>query len=148
MLGTNDFRLRFPLPTGPGRTDVIEGDRTAAETDECEGQRRQAQRKFISPIARETVLKMDLGDRDAHVDTNSQGGNAGKQADQDQQAANELGEGGQIRRPARQSEALDKLHVVMKSSENFVVSVDGKDGADGEAHHQKGKRLQSIEVAQ
>lgn len=38
--------------------------------------------------------------------------------------------------------------MVVKSTENFVVSVDGKDGADGEAHNQKGKRLQSIEVAQ
>lgn len=73
-----DFTLRFRLPAASGRANMIEGDGTSSETDEREGERGQAQRKFITPVAREAVGKMHLGDSDAHIDTNCQRGDAGK----------------------------------------------------------------------
>lgn len=50
--------------------------------------------------------------------------------------------------PGGKSEAGDELRVVVKSAENFVISVADHDGAQGETHYEKSERLQAIEVAQ
>ncbi len=92
-------------------------------------------------------MKMNLGDGDAEIDADSKSGGASEQADQDKDAAEELGEGGEISRPAGKAEAFDELNVMVKAAENFVISVADHDGADGETHDEKCQRLQTIEVA-
>ena len=61
--------------------------------------------------------------------------------------AEEFGEGGEVGRPARESEAGDQVSVVMKSAENLVVTVDEHNCTQGEAHDEKREGLQAIEVA-
>jgi hypothetical protein len=36
----------------------------------------------------------------------------------------------------------------MQASEDFVIAMSGHDGAERKAHHEKGERLQTIEIAQ
>ncbi len=133
---------------GAGGADVIEGDGAAAEEDKgkCEGG--ESQREFVSTVAHHSVVEVHLGDGDGHIDADGQSCNASEQAQHNKKAAEELGEGGKVGGPARESEAGDELGVVVKSAENLVVSVDDHDSAKGEAHNEERERLQAIEVAQ
>ncbi len=80
--------------------------------------------------------------------TDGKGGNASEQAQQDEQASKEFGEGGEVGGPGGEPEAGDKLSMVVKSAENLVVSVVEHDGAQGEAHDKECEGLQAVEVAQ
>ena len=53
-----------------------------------------------------------------------------------------------VTEPARHAEAGDPLRVVLQTSEHIVIAMHNHDGADGQAHDEKGKGLQAIEVAQ
>ena len=62
-----DGRL-FGLPaSAAGGADVIKGDRPAIEAHQSERERRQGQRKFVSVVARQSVVEVHLGDSDAHI---------------------------------------------------------------------------------
>ncbi len=78
----------------------------------------------------------------------AKGGNASEQAQQDEQASKEFGEGGEVGGPGREPEAGHKLSMVVKSAEDLVVSVVEHDGAQGEAHDEECEGLQAVEVAQ
>src|SRR5580700_5624651 len=90
-------------------------------------------------------VHLDYGD--GEVDADSEGRDACEQAEQDKDGAKEFGEGRDVGGPGRETEAGDKLSVVVESAENFVVSVDEHDGAQGEAHDEECEKLQAIEVA-
>ena len=62
--------------------------------------------------------------------------------------AEKFGEGRNVTQPCRQAQAGDDLSVVVQASKNFVITVSDHDGAQGQAHDQKSKRLQAIEIAQ
>ena len=94
------------------------------------------------------MVKVDLGYGDGEVDADSKSSDASEQTDQDEQAAQEFSEGREIGRPARKTEALDELNVMVKSAKNFVVSVAHHDSAEGQAHNEQRNGLQAIEVAQ
>jgi hypothetical protein len=124
---------------------VVEGDRAAAEEDEGEGEGGQSQGGFVS--ADQTAMNVEFGDGDGQIDTNGERSDASEQAEKDEQRAEEFGEGGDVGGPGRESEAGDKLSMVVKSAEDLVVSVDEHDGAEGEAHDEKREGLQTVEVA-
>lgn len=125
---------------------MVEGDRSSAEEDEGESEGSQSEREFVSAVAHQAVVDVHLGNGDGQVDADREGSYTSEQAQQDEQAAKELGEGRKVRGPGRESEAGDELRVMLQSTENFVVSVADHDGAEGEAHDEKRKRLQAIEV--
>ena len=141
-----DARL-FSL-TAAGGADVIEGDGAAAEEDKgkCEGG--EGQREFVSAVAHQPVVEVHLGDGYGDIDADGQSCNASEQAEQNEKAAKELGEGREVGGPARESEADDELGMVVQSAENLVGSVDDDDGAEGETHDKEREGLQAIEVAQ
>ena len=113
---------------------MVEGNGAGAEEDKGESQGGQPEREFGCAGAHQSVVDVDFGDGDAKVYADGKGGNASEQAQQDEQAAKEFGEGGEVGGPSREPEAGDKLSMVVKSAENLVVSVVEHDGAQGEAH--------------
>jgi hypothetical protein len=139
--------LGFPASTAGG-ANVVEGDGTAAEEDECEGNGGQSQGKLVSAIAHQSVMEVHLGDGDGQIDTDGKSSHASEQADQNEQAAEEFGEGGKICAPGGKSEAGNELNMVLEAAEDLVVSVVDDDGAKNEAHNEEREGLQAIEVAQ
>jgi hypothetical protein len=131
-----------------GRADVIEGDRPAAEKDQGKGESRKGEGKFVSVLAHQSVVEVNFGDGNAEIETDGKTGDAGEQADEYQQAAKEFGEGGEVSGPGGKSQADDELHVMVKASEDFVISVAKHNGAQGKAHDKEGEGLQAIEVVQ
>jgi hypothetical protein len=127
---------------------VVEGNGAGSEEYEREGEGGQSKGEFIPAVAHQAFVEMDFGDGDGHIDTNGKSGHPGEQTHNYEQAAKEFGKGGKIRSPAWQSEAGDKLDMVVKSAENLLVSVANHDGAQGQAHDEKREGLQTIEKAQ
>ena len=127
---------------------MVEGDGAGTEEDEGEGEGGQSQGKFVAAVAHQPVVEVHLGDGDGHVDADGASSHASEQAQQDEQAANEFGEGGEVGGPGRESEAGDNLSMVVKSAEDFVISVADHDRAEGEAHDEEREGLQAVEVAQ
>jgi hypothetical protein len=127
---------------------MVEGDGATAEENEGKGEGGQSQGKFVSIIAHQAVVEVHLGDGDRQIKANGKRSYASEQAEQDEQATKEFGEGREIGGPARESEAGDEVSVVVKPAEDLVVSVADDDGAKGEAHDEEGEGLQAIEVAQ
>jgi hypothetical protein len=74
-------------------------------------------------------VEVHLGDGDGEIDADGKSSYASEQAQQDEQASKELGEGRKIRGPGRESEAGDDLRMMLQSAENFVVSVADHDCA-------------------
>jgi hypothetical protein len=130
-----------------GSADVVEGDGSTAEENEREGQGREGERELVAVLAHQSVMEMHFRDGDRHIDADGEGGGAGKETDENERPAKELGKGGEISSPGGQAKAVNELSVVLKAAENFVVSVTNHDSAQSEAHHQQRERLQTIEVA-
>ena len=63
-----------------------------------------------------------------------------EQPQQNQETAEEFGEGGEIPTPCGKSEAGNELNMVVKPAEHFVVSVVEKNNAQGEAHNEQSPR--------
>ena len=136
----------FRFSATAGGADVVEGDGAAAKEDEGKGQGSQSQRGFVS--ADQAVLEVRLGDGDRQINAKGEASYASEQPQQNEQAAEEFGEGGDVGGPGRKPQAGDKLSMVVKSTENLVVAVVEHDGAQDEAHDEEGERLQAVEVAQ
>ena len=92
-------------------------------------------------------MEVHFGDSHRQIDADGKSGAAGEQADEHEEAADELGEGGEIGGPAGKPEAGDELNMVVKSTEDFVIPVADHDGPQSKAHHQQSQGLQAIEVA-
>jgi hypothetical protein len=127
---------------------VIEGDGAAIEAHQGKSQNRKGEGKFVSPIARQSVVKVHFGDGDAYIDAKRESGNAGEQADEDEDSAEKFGESRDVCTPGRKAQAGNQLNVMMKAAENLVISVNEKNDSERQAHDQQRERLQSIEVAQ
>lgn len=93
-------------------------------------------------------MEVDFRNRNGKINADSESRGAGEQANEDEQPAEELGEGGKIGGPGGKSEAGDEVSMLLKSAENLVISVSDHDGAKRKAHDKKCEGLQSIEVAQ
>ena len=113
---------------------MVESYRTTTEESEAKCQGGQRQRKFVSIVANEPVVKMYLGNGDCHVDADGKRCHASEQADQDQQPAEEFGEGRKVSAPGRETETGHKLDVMVKSAKYFLITVDNKDRAEHKAH--------------
>ncbi len=127
---------------------MVEGDRASAEEDQAKGKGGESQGEFVAVVAHQSIVQVDFGDGDRQIDADGEGSGAGEQADKHEQAAKELGKGGEISRPGREAETGDELNVVVKSAENLVISMADHDGAESEAHDEERERLQAIKVAQ
>jgi hypothetical protein len=127
---------------------MIERDGACTEEDETEGEGGEREREFVTPIAHQSVMEVDLGDGDGQIDANGKSREAGEQADQHEDAAKKFGKGGKVCGPAGESKTGDELNVVLKAAENFMVSVANHDGAQGKAHDKESQGLQAIKVAQ
>jgi hypothetical protein len=126
---------------------VIEGNGAAPEEDEGKREGGEGQGEFVSAITHQSIVEVYFRDGDGHVDADGKRRHTSKQAQQDEQAAKELGEGGEIRCPGWQSEAGDKLSMLVESTENLMVSVVYDDCAQSQAHDEECERLQTIEEA-
>lgn len=127
---------------------MVEGDGAAAEEDEGKCQGGQSQGELVPAVANQSIVEVDFDDGDGKVDANGKRSDASEQAQQDEQPAKEFGEGGEVGCPGGESEAGDKLRVVVKASENLVVSVVEHYRAKGKAHDEERKGLQAIKIAQ
>ena len=127
---------------------MVEGDGTSAKENDGEGESGQGEGELVSAVTHESIVKVHLGDGDRHIDADGQGCNASEQAEQNEKAAKELGEGREVGGPGGEPEAGDELNMVVKSAEDLVVSVIDKHGAESEPHNEERERLQAIEVAQ
>jgi hypothetical protein len=127
---------------------MVESDGAAAEEDEGECEGGQCQGEFVSAGAHQSVVEVDLGDGDGQIDEDGESSYTSEQAEEDEQSAKKLCEGGEVGSPARESEAGDEVGVVVKSAEKVVISVAEHDSAQGEAHDKKRQGLQAVEVAQ
>src|SRR5258708_14103153 len=96
--------------------DVVEGNGAGAEEDKGESQGGQPEREFGCAGAHQSVVDVDFGDGDAKVYADGKGGNASEQAQQDEQASKEFGEGGEVGGPGGEPEAGHKLS--MRSEEH------------------------------
>jgi len=94
------------------------------------------------------MVEMHFGDSDRQIDADGEGGEASKQADQNEQAPKKFGEGREIGAPGGQTEAGDEFSVMMKAAENLLISVADHDCAKGKTHDEKRERLQPIKIAQ
>ena len=99
-------------------------------------------------LAHQSVVKVDFSDGNGQIDADGESGGPGEQAKEHEQTTEKLREGGKISGPRGQSEAGDEVSMLLKSTENLVVSVSDHDGAKGETHEKKCEGLQAIEVAQ
>jgi hypothetical protein len=148
--GLGDVKqIDLPVPllgfaAAAGGADVVEGDGAGAEEDEGEGESGQGQGEFVSAGAHQSLVEVDLGDGDGEIDADGNGGHAREQAQQDEDAAKELGERREVAGPGGETEAGDELSVVVESAENFLVSVAEHDCAESEAHDEESERLQAV----
>lgn len=101
------------------------------------------------------AVEIDADDSDEQVAGNHERGEAGKQAKQEKDAAEELGEGGDIAEPRRDTEGGDEVAVVVECAEGTgVQALRGDDlGVSmedhGDAEHQAQKRCSPrLETAQ
>jgi hypothetical protein len=133
--------------TAAGGADVVEGDGATAEKNEGESKGGESEGEFVSTVTGQSVVEVHFGNGDGEIDADGKGGDASEEAEQNEQPAEELREGGEISRPARKSEAGDQVRVVVKATENLVVTVDEHDGTQGETHEKEREGLQAIEVA-
>jgi len=120
---------------------VVEGDGAAAEENQGKSEGGQGQREFVSTIAHEAIVKMDLSDGNSHVDKEANGCDASEQSYQHEQSAKEFGEGREIGAPGRETEAGYELNVMVKSAKDFVITVGDEYGPQCEAHDEEGERL-------
>src|SRR5580693_2398326 len=111
-------RLLF-RPGAAAAQDVVKCNRTAAKKHQREGNRSHCERELESTFAHQSVVPMDFPDGYAQIDTDGEGGQASEESDENHEAAKELSEGRQVGRPSGQSEAGDKLSVMMKSAEDL-----------------------------
>jgi hypothetical protein len=110
---------------------VVEGDGASAEEDEAKGERGEARgirsrRSPISPLwkctfAMATDRSMQMAKAAARVN----------RPISTRRPPKELGKGGEIGHPGRESEAGNEVSVVVKSAEDLVISVSDHDGAKG-----------------
>ena len=138
----------FGFSASAGGANVVEGDGASAKEDEAKGQRGERQREFVSPVTQQSVMEVYFCDSHRQIDADGKSGAAGEQPEEHEEAAKELGKGGEIGHPGRESKAGDELNVVVKSTEDFLISVGDHHGAEGQAHDEQSERLQAIEVAQ
>jgi hypothetical protein len=127
---------------------VVEGDGAPAEKDKGERKGGQGQSEAVSVVRDEPVMRGYLPDSDAHINANGESSYTGKQAKHHEQAAEEFGEGGEVRAPGGQAKAADQLNMVVQSAENLVVTIVNHDRAQSQAHDEKSERLQTIQEAQ
>jgi hypothetical protein len=127
---------------------MVKGDGTAVEAHQGECNGSEGEGKFVSAVARESIMKVDFGNGDAHINAQGEGSDAGKEADKDQYAAKEFGESGEVSAPGGKAEAGNELNVVMETAENFMIAVDKENNTKDEAQDQEREGLQTIEVAQ
>src|SRR5580658_2457653 len=91
------------------------------------------------------MFEMYLPDGHTHLDQECQREKTRKQAENDGDAAEEFRASGKIGHPARKSKRADHVGMVMKTAENFGVSMSDHDRSKNEAQHQQGEGLQFIE---
>ncbi len=127
---------------------MVEGDGASAEKNEGERKGGQSHPEAVSVVGDQPVVRGYLPDSDAHINADGESRYTGKQTKHHEEAAKELGEGGEVRAPARQAEAADQLNMVVQTAENLVIAEIDHDRAESQAHDKKGERLQTIQEAQ
>ena len=79
--------------------DVVDGDRTAPQEDQSEGQGGGRQRKLKARVvggSDEAIVQVHFPDGHRQVDTDGEGSGASKQSGKDQQSSKKLGERGDV----------------------------------------------------
>jgi hypothetical protein len=128
--------------------DGIERHWTGAEEDQGEGDRCEGKREFVTTWTAQAILEVYLPDCHGHVDEDRQRGEAGEEAEDHGDPAEELGSSGKIGEPTGQAKTAHKLHVIVKSAEDFGIAVSDHDDSERQAEHQQSERLQAVEIAQ
>lgn len=127
---------------------MVESDGAGTKKDKSEGKSGKSQREFIAVLTQHSVVEMNFDNGHGKIDADGESRGASEEADENKDAAEKFGEGGKVGAPAGEAEAGDELNVVVKSAENFMVSMSGHNGAQSETHNEESERLQAIEVTQ
>jgi len=130
---------------------MVDRDGASPKKDEGQGDSGGGEGKFIAGTIRgpdESIVQVHLPDCDDEIAAHKESGSPSKESCQQQEATEELGEGGDIAQPGWQPKAGDELSMVVQATEDLVIAVCHHDETQSEAHHEKSKRLKAIEISQ
>jgi hypothetical protein len=113
---------------------MVQRDGAGAEENKSKSKSSDGKGELEAAIAGQAIVQMHFPNGDREIDADGEGGSAGKETGQDQQSTEKLREGGKVSCPGWQTQAAYELGVMMKASENFVISVRDHDGAERDAH--------------
>jgi hypothetical protein len=93
------------------------------------------------------VVAVHHCDSEQHVDSDHKRDEMGEQAEDEQDAAYELGKGGDIAEPVREAERSDEVSVVLERAVRDDLRVAMKDhrGAENETQEERTKGLQAVQ---
>src|SRR5579862_913987 len=114
---------------------VVRCDVSGAGAHDNDSEGEAGEREFVAAGAGESVLEVDLDDGDGHVDGDSESGQVGKQAEDEERASEKLGEGGDVAEPAGKAEVGDVLRELVEGStvKDLFRAVDDHDDSQDEA---------------
>src|SRR6266853_765453 len=138
---TSSTLPRFP----PARLAERRSPRPAAKAHQPKRNRSQRQRKFVSAIAHQPVLKMYFPDGDRHFDDEGGCEEARKQSQQNGDSAEEFRSRGKICQPLGKAERAHEIHVMMKPAPHLVITMRNQDRSQNEPHDEQREGLQPVE---
>src|SRR6266853_3009195 len=138
---TSSTLPRFP----PARLAERRSPRPAAKAHEPKRNRSQRQRKFVSAIAHQPVLKMYFPDGDRHFDDERGCEEARKQSKHNRDSAEEFRPRGKICQPLRKAERAHEIHVMVKPAPYLVITMRDHDRSQNKPHDEQREGLQPVE---
>jgi hypothetical protein len=93
------------------------------------------------------VVAIDRDESDEHVDRDQEGGEAGEETEDQEYAAHELGEGGDVAEPSGEAKRRYEVGVVVECAvgNDFRVAVIDHRRAEDEAQKKSAEGLQAVE---
>jgi len=84
---------------------VVQGDGARIEKDQGESDGRESQWELETVVSQEAAFPVHFPNGDGKVDGDGEGGETGKQSNQDGDAPKEFGDGGEVGEPSGQADA-------------------------------------------
>jgi hypothetical protein len=82
-------------------------------------------------------MQMHFPDGDAEINADGDGSGASEQSNEEQQPTEQFGECRHISQPRGKAHAADGMSEAAQPAEDFVIAMDGHDGAKRDAQHEQ-----------
>src|SRR5437588_3195548 len=137
---------RSILPRFPAaRLAKRRSPRPASKTKQPKRNPSHRQRKFVSAITHQPVLKMYFPDGDRHFDDERGCEEARKQSKHNCDSAEKFRPRGKICQPLWKTERAHEIHVMMKPAPYLVITMRDHDRSQNEPHDEQREGLQPVE---